>query len=75
MSLRSAHCMATYPMIDDSEWKLATWEGQRLVQMQEFHALPFTEKVRIIEEMADLAREFAARRLVRESVAKPVIPP
>ena len=75
MSLRSAHCMATYPMIDDRDWKLATWEGQRLAQMQEFHALPFTEKVRIIEEMADLAREFAARRMVRESVAKPVIPP
>ena len=67
--------MATYPMIDDRDWKLATWEGQRLAQMQEFHALPFSEKVRIIEEMADLAREFAARRMVRESVAKPVRQP
>ena len=43
--------------LSDSDWKLVTWEGQRLAQMQEFHALPFSEKVSIIEEMADLARE------------------
>jgi len=62
-------------MIDDNDWKLATWEGQRQLQMQEFHALPFSEKMRIIEEMADLARTFAALRIARASATPASVPP
>lgn len=65
MSRRFERCTGSWLMSDEGDWKLATWDGQRRLQMEEFHALPFAEKMRIIEEMADLAREFAARRLAR----------
>ena len=37
----------------DSEidWSLTTWKGSRRKQHQEFHAIPFSRKLEIIEEM------------------------
>ncbi len=46
----------TEPVID---WSLTTWKGSRRQQHREFLALPFARKLECVEEMADLAREFA----------------
>ena len=39
----------------DIDWSLATFEGLRRAQEQEFLALSFREKLLRIEQMADLA--------------------
>ena len=44
------------------DWSLTTWKGSRLQQHREFHALPFRRKLEIIEELANLAREFQEQR-------------
>jgi len=43
----------TEPPID---WSLCTWKGSRRKQHQEFHAIPFSRKLEIIEEMGEAAR-------------------
>ena len=53
-------------MTDSGDWSEVTLEDVRRRQHEEFAALPFAEKLRLVEEMADLAREFAARRALRE---------
>jgi len=52
-------------MPDDAVWRLATWEGNRRRQHEEFRALPFREKIAIIEQLAEVTALFAARRRVR----------
>jgi hypothetical protein len=52
-------------MPDPIDWSLTTFEGNRRRQHQEFLALPFSEKLDRIEEMADIAAEFAARHRAR----------
>jgi len=39
------------------KWHLATWKGSRRQQHREFHALPFSRKLEIIEEMEALATQ------------------
>jgi hypothetical protein len=46
----------TEPVID---WSLTTWKGSRRQQHHEFQALSFARKLECVEEMADMAREFA----------------
>jgi hypothetical protein len=41
-------------------WDLATWKGSRLQQHREFHALSFSRKLQLIEEMSDMAAWFGA---------------
>lgn len=52
-------------MSDEIDWTLTTWEGNRLRQHRAFLALPFREKLRIIEQMGEVAAFFAERRLAR----------
>ena len=52
-------------MPDDAVWRLATWEGNRRRQHQEFRALPLREKIAIIEQLGEVTELFAARRRVR----------
>jgi hypothetical protein len=52
-------------MPDPADWSVATWEGSRRRQHQEFLALPFAEKLAVIEELAEVARFFAERREAR----------
>ena len=47
------------PAID---WSLTTWKGSRRQQHREFLALSFARKLECVEEMADMAREFAKRQ-------------
>ena len=42
----------------DIDWSLATWKGSRLQQHREFHALPFSRKLEIIEELGAMAAQF-----------------
>lgn len=58
-------------MADGADWTVSTWEGSRRHQHGRFLALPFHEKVAAIEELAELAAYFAARRGVRELEANP----
>lgn len=39
-------------------WSLTTWKGSRLQQHREFHALPFSQKLELVEEMGEMADEF-----------------
>lgn len=40
------------------DWSLTTWKGSRRKQHQEFHALSFSRKMEIIEEMNDFTRQW-----------------
>lgn len=52
--------------MDDSnapiDWSLTTWEGSRRAQLRRWCALTLRERLRAVEEMADLARHFAEMR-------------
>jgi hypothetical protein len=52
-------------MPDRVDWTVATWEGSRRRQHLEFLALPFREKLAVVEEMADLVAFFTERRRAR----------
>ena len=41
----------TAPSDPDIDWSLTTWKGSRRKQHEEFHAIPFSQKLEIIEEM------------------------
>lgn len=55
----------THSLIDDIDWSVTTWEGNRREHHQAFLALPFREKMAAIEAMAEVADFFAARRRAR----------
>ena len=50
-------------------WSLATWKGSRLQQHREFHALPFSRKLELIEEMSDMASQFSSASKAGETSA------
>lgn len=52
-------------MSDATDWSAASWEGHRRRQHQEFLALPFREKLAIIEQMGEVVAFFAERRRTR----------
>ena len=54
-------------MHDDADWNSTSWEGNRLRQHREFLALPFREKLRRLEELAEVAEYLAKRRREREA--------
>jgi hypothetical protein len=41
----------TSPSDREADWQLCTWRGSRRKQHQDFHAIPFSRKLEIIEEM------------------------
>lgn len=41
----------TSPNESEIDWGVTSWKGARRKQHQEFHALPFSRKLEIIEEM------------------------
>lgn len=53
-------------MREDDDWRATSWEGNRLRQNREFLALPFREKLRRLEELAEVGEFFANRRRERE---------
>lgn len=46
---------------DEVDWSVTTWQGNRLRQHREFLALPLRDKLRMIEQMAEVARAFPAK--------------
>lgn len=60
----------TKPTEKEIDWSLCTWKGARRKQHQEFHALPFSRKLEIIEEMNASIR--ARRPSVGRAPAKTV---
>jgi hypothetical protein len=52
-------------MPEDTDWTAATWEGSRRRQHQAFLALPFRDKLAVIEDLADLAAFFTERSKAR----------
>ena len=55
----------TGPSDPGINWSLTTWKGSRRRQHQEFHALPFSRKLEIIEEMNQHALATLAQRRAR----------
>lgn len=47
---------------DGGDWQAVTFEGNRRRQQQEFRALPFRDKLKVIEQLSLVAEHFAARR-------------
>jgi hypothetical protein len=52
-------------MVIETDWSLATWEGNRRQQHLEFLRLPFRRKLEIIEELGEITMFFAERRRAR----------
>jgi hypothetical protein len=50
-------------------WNLATWKGSRQQQHREFHALPFSRKLELIQEMSELAAQLGGASKPTESSA------
>lgn len=56
-------------MTEPIDWSLTTWEGNRRAHHRAFLALPFREKLLMIEQFGEVAEMLARSRAVRE---KPV---
>lgn len=61
-------------MNDGNDWIGTTWEGLRHRQQREYADLPFREKVRRLEEMAEVAAFFAACRRARSAAPAAAAP-
>lgn len=57
-------------MVDQADWILATWAGNRLSQHREFQALPFREKLRVVESLGEVTEFFALRARARAAAVK-----
>ena len=49
-------------MHDEPDWSLTTFEGNRLRQQRELMALPFREKLRVLEHLSEVADLLARAR-------------
>lgn len=58
-------------MPEPIDWSAATFDGNRQRHHEEFRRLPFSEKLARLEEMAEVAATFAARRQARGCAAPP----
>ena len=55
----------TKPSDDGIDWDLCTWKGARRKQHQEYHAIPFSRKLELIEEMNQHALDTIETRRAR----------
>jgi hypothetical protein len=55
---------------EEIDWDLCTWKGSRRRQYKEFHALPFSRKLEIIEEMNALANP-RQKKAARDGTTSP----
>lgn len=58
-------------MADRIDWTLATYEGNRRRQHEEFLALTFREKLAVIEELDHIARHFSRRHAPEDATRRP----
>jgi hypothetical protein len=49
------------------DWILTTWDGSRREQLRRSRELTLRERLRAIEEMADLSRRLEERRILRKA--------
>ena len=61
-------------MADPIDWGVASWEGHRRRQHQEFRALPLREKLLVIEQLGEVAAFFMERRQARGLPVRSVSP-
>jgi hypothetical protein len=52
-------------MADPIDWGVASWDGHRRRQHQDFQALSFRDKLVVIEQLGEVAAFFAERRRAR----------
>ena len=57
--------MARTRMAEPIDWGVTSWEGHRRRQHQEFLALPFRDKLVVIEQLGEVAAFFMERRRAR----------
>ncbi len=62
-------------MVDDIDWSLTTWEGNRRQQHVDFLRLPFRDKLEAIEHLGEVAGFFAARRATQGPPAREPLGP
>lgn len=56
---------------EEIDWSLTTWKGNRRQQHRDFVALPFREKLWIIEHLGEVATAFADSRRMRSQLVLP----
>lgn len=61
-------------MTEPPDWSQTTWEGLRVARARDYAALPFREKVRRLEAMAEVAHLLAERRHARQTPPPAVLP-
>lgn len=61
-------------MADPIDWGVASWEGHRRRRHQEFLALPFREKLVVIEQLGEVAAFFSERRRARGLPVRSFVP-
>jgi hypothetical protein len=44
---------------DRTDWSQTTWKGSRLQQHRQFHALSFSRKLELVEELNEMAGQFS----------------
>ena len=49
-------------MADDVDWQVVTFAGNRRRRHEEFRALPLREKLKVIEQLSEVAEYFRTRR-------------
>lgn len=57
-------------MVDQPDWTLATWAGNRLSRHREFQALSFREKLRVVESLGEVTEFFRSRAQARVAAVK-----
>lgn len=63
--------MGTDPMADEIDWHLTTWEGNRRRQHEAFRALPFREKLAVLEALGEMASLLVAKHRERVNAHRP----
>ena len=53
----------TKPSEPEIDWSMGTWKGSRRKQHEEFHAIPFSRKMEIIEQMNESIRDLRREQL------------
>lgn len=57
------------------DWRAVTFEGNRRLQEEEFRALSFRDKLKVVEQLSVVAEHFARRRAAHASAAGASAPP
>jgi hypothetical protein len=62
----------TTPAEQEIDWSLCTWKGSRRKQHEDFHTIPFSRKLELIEEMNHDVRALYRAREAADGIATPI---